>query len=73
MILQSMLLQERGDKLLLFPAWPKDWNVDFKLHAPMNTVVEGAYRNGKLEKLTVTPTARAKDIIRDDVTPSADK
>jgi alpha-L-fucosidase 2 len=64
MILQSMLLQVRGDKLLLFPAWPKDWNVDFKLHAPMNTVVEGAYRNGKLERLTVAPSTRAKDIVQ---------
>ena len=73
MILQSMLLQVRGDKLLLFPAWPKDWDADFKLHAPVNTVVEGVYRNGKLEKLTVTPTARAKDIVRGDVTPSEGK
>jgi hypothetical protein len=64
MILQSMLLQQRGDKMLLFPAWPKEWNVDFKLRAPKNTVVAGTYRNGKLEKLAVTPPERAKDVVR---------
>jgi hypothetical protein len=30
----------------------------------MNTLVEGTYRNGKLEKLSVTPAARAKDIVQ---------
>lgn len=64
MILQSMLLQVRGDKLLLFPAWPKEWNVEFKLHAPMNTVVEGVYRNGKLERLDVSPANRGKDVVK---------
>jgi|GEM_PF-2627680 len=32
--LQEMLLQTIGDQIVLFPAWPKDWAVDFKLHAP---------------------------------------
>src|SRR5208283_2583558 len=49
--LQSMLLQSDGRRLLLFPAWPKGWNVEFKLHAPLGTVVEGAYRDGELEHL----------------------
>ncbi len=62
-ILQSMLLQPRGDKILLFPAWPKEWNVEFKLHAPKNTLIEGVWRDGKLEKLIVTPPSRAKDLI----------
>jgi hypothetical protein len=63
-ILQSMLIQTRGDKVLLFPAWPKEWDVDFKLRAPKNTVIEGLYRAGKLEKLKVTPESRAKDVVR---------
>ena len=37
--------------LHLFPAWPAEWNVDFKLHAPGKTVVECVYRGGKVEKL----------------------
>jgi hypothetical protein len=63
MALQTMLLQWDGRKLLLFPAWPKGWDVEFRLHAPMGTTVEGVYRGGKVEKLTVTPAARKKDLV----------
>ncbi|MFP5041452.1 DUF5703 domain-containing protein [Parasediminibacterium sp. JCM 36343] len=62
-ILQNMLLQNRGDKILLFPAWPKGWDVDFKLYAPKNTIVEGVLKDGKLQQLKVTPEARKKDVV----------
>jgi hypothetical protein len=61
---QEMLMQTVDDKIYLLPTWPKAWDVDFKLHAPGNTVVECVYRSGKVEKLTVTPATRAKDIIQ---------
>lgn len=61
--LQSMLMQCEGDKIMLFPAWPKHWDVEFKLHAPRNTTVEGVFRKGKLEGLRVNPTGRVADII----------
>jgi hypothetical protein len=64
LILQNMLMQPRGDKVLLFPAWPKEWNVDFKLRAPKKTVIEGVYHSGKIEKLKVTPKSRTKDVIQ---------
>jgi len=32
--LQEMLVQTIGDQIILFPAWPKEWDVDLKLHAP---------------------------------------
>jgi hypothetical protein len=57
-----MLLQHSGDKILLLPAWPKDWDVSFKLHAPRQTTVELVYRGGKIEKLEVHPPERRKDI-----------
>jgi hypothetical protein len=57
-----MLLQADGDTIRLLPAWPKDWDVSFKLHAPKNTTVECVYRDGKIEKLSVTPVSRLKDI-----------
>jgi hypothetical protein len=57
-----MLLQHSGDKILLLPAWPKDWDVSFKLHAPRQTTVEVVYRGGKIEKLEVLPRERRKDI-----------
>lgn len=61
--LQEMLLQTPGDKLHLFPAWPADWDVDFKLHAPRQTVVEGSLRGGVLKSLKVTPESRAADVV----------
>jgi hypothetical protein len=64
MALQAMLLQSDGRKLLLFPAWPKAWDVEFKLRAPLATTVEGIYRGGKLERLSVTPPEREKDLVR---------
>ncbi len=61
--LQQMLLQADGKKIFLLPAWPADWDADFKLHAPQNTIIEGHVRNGHLTGLTVTPATRSKDII----------
>ena len=61
--LQAMLLQSDGQKIYLLPAWPKEWDVEFKLHAPYNTTVEGVYRDGELESLKVTPEARAQDVM----------
>lgn len=59
---QSMLMQTEGRRILLLPAWPMEWDVDFKLHAPYQTVVEGVYRNGTMQSLHVTPAARRKDV-----------
>ena len=64
--LQEMLLapEPRPDgKLHLFPAWPAEWDVDFKLHAPGPTVVEASLKSGQLVSLKVTPAAREKDIV----------
>ena len=60
--LQRMLMQVDGDRILLFPAWPKEWDVDFKLHAPGNTTIEGQLVNGQLEKLEVDPPNRRSDV-----------
>ena len=60
---QLMLLQCDGKKIRLLPAWPKNWDVSFKLHATGNTVVECIYRAGKVEKLEVTPPSRRDDVI----------
>jgi len=60
--LQEMLMQTDGRKIYLFPAWPRNWNVHFKLHAPYNTTVEGILRDGKITSLKVLPEERANDI-----------
>ncbi len=60
--LQEMLMQCFDDRILLFPAWPKNWDVHFKLHAPKNTIVEGKLENGEITELKVTPESRRKDL-----------
>ncbi|MFD2967533.1 DUF5703 domain-containing protein [Sphingobacterium bambusae] len=61
--LQEMLLQTVEGQILLFPAWPKEWDVDFKLHAGQQTTVSGVLRNGKLMDLQVLPIERKKDVV----------
>ena len=61
--LQEMLMQADSTTIYLFPAWPKDWDVEFKLHAPYKTIVEGELKNGELQKLIVTPEERRKDVV----------
>lgn len=61
--LQRMLLQDVGDKILLLPAWPADWDADFKLHLPPKTVVSGKVMNGKLTDWQIEPATRRKDVI----------
>jgi hypothetical protein len=60
--LQSMLMQWDGRLIHLLPAWPRDWDVEFRLHAPFQTVVEGKIERGKLVNLRVTPESRLADV-----------
>lgn len=60
--LERMLMQCEGKKIVLLPAWPKSWDVEFKLHAPLRTTVEGVYRDGRIEQLRVSPEARRRDV-----------
>jgi hypothetical protein len=58
-----MLLQSGDDgytnsSIVLFSAWPCEWDVDFRLWGPQNTVVEVVYRSGALVSLVVTPPER---------------
>lgn len=61
--LQEMLLQTDGKKIMLFPAWPKQTDVHFKLHAPYNTTVEAELKNGKLITLKVLPESRKANVV----------
>jgi alpha-L-fucosidase 2 len=60
---QSLALQVDGEKMYLLPAWPKEWDVNFKLHAPYNTIVECEVKNGIIEYLNVIPEERKADIV----------
>jgi len=64
--IQEMLMaaDPYGDgKIYLLPAWPKEWDVDFKLHAPKQTTMEASVRNGKIVSLKVTPETQGKNVI----------
>jgi alpha-L-fucosidase 2 len=63
--LQRMLLQADDGKIRVLPAWPRRWNVAFKLHAPQGTVVEVEYRDGQLLRCEVTPRERARDVVKE--------
>ncbi len=62
---QSMLIQADpySKKIYLLPAWPKDWNCEFKVYAPYKTVIQGSVQNGKLQDLIVSPKSREQDIV----------
>lgn len=62
--LQEMLLQCKGDSIYILPAWPKDWDVHFKLHAPGNTTVEVRFEKGVVQQLIVSPQNRKKEVVR---------
>ncbi|MBI5832287.1 MAG: hypothetical protein HZB16_08270 [Armatimonadetes bacterium] len=61
--LQSMLLQSAGERILLLPAWPEDWDVSFRLRAAHGTTVDCVYRGGRVVSLRVEPARRAADVI----------
>jgi hypothetical protein len=61
--LQRMLVQSRGERILLFPAWPREWDVSFRVHAPGRTVIEGELIDGELVRLEVSPRARLGDVV----------
>jgi len=61
--LHSMVMQCEGRKIFVLPAWPRDWNVRFKLHAPYQTVVSAEYAGSRLVHLDVTPPERVQDVI----------
>ena len=61
--LQAMVMQYDEKCIYILPSWPLRWNVDFKLRAPHQTVIEGKYINGALTELRVSPPERKKDIV----------
>jgi alpha-L-fucosidase 2 len=61
--LQRMLIQYENDKVILFPAWPGEWDVHFKVNAPHNTTVECIFKNGKVIK-TYTIPKKSKVVIQ---------
>lgn len=61
--LQEMLMQTNGKQIYLLPAWPKDWDGRFKLHAPCKTILQGTIKNGHIVSLQVVPYDRIRDVL----------
>jgi len=62
--LQYMLIQTGDDakqSIVLLPTWPCAWDVNFKLNAPLNTVITGSLKGGKFT-YTVSPQSRSSDV-----------
>jgi len=53
---------DRRPQDFLASGLPRDRDVDFKVHAPYRTVIEGQVRHGQLIQLKVIPSPRQKDI-----------
>jgi hypothetical protein len=62
MLLQAEPMTDGGAIRLLL-AWPKEWDVEFRLHAPGNTTVHAIQKDGKVTLLEVVPASRLKDVI----------
>ena len=58
-----MLVQEGKGKIYLLPAWPSQWDVDFKLHLSAGAVLTGTVKDGKLVTWDITPAARKADVV----------
>jgi len=61
--LQRMLAQEGNGKIYLLPAWPSEWDADFKLHLSGGTVLTGVVKDGKLVAWDITPQTRKTDVV----------
>lgn len=62
--LTYMLLQVADDaaqSVLLLPAWPCQWDISFRVHAPFQTTIEGQLTGGNL-RYTVDPPTRAANV-----------
>jgi hypothetical protein len=60
--LERMLVQEAGSKILLLPAWPADWDVDFRLHLTSSGVLSGTVKQGRLTAWDIVPASRKEDV-----------
>ncbi|MFT3948259.1 MAG: DUF5703 domain-containing protein [Agriterribacter sp.] len=61
--IQTMLLQAEGNNVYLLPAWPKQWNVKFKLHIPGNRQIEAEWKDGKMVAVRKYPDGNDPQVI----------
>lgn len=62
-LLQLMVLQPVKEKIYILPAFPWEWSVSFRLHAPQGTVVTCRYEKGSLVECETQPPERMADVV----------
>ena len=60
--LQTMLVRYEGRRIILFPTWPDEWDVNFRVHLPYETVLQGELEDGEVVSLRANPSDRLEDI-----------
>ena len=55
------LADDKAQSVVLLPAWPCSWDVEFRIHAPKQTVITGAVVSGHLT-FSVSPASRKADV-----------
>ena len=60
--LQTMLVRYEGRRIILFPTWPDEWDVKFRVHLPYQTVLQGELEDGEVVSMKATPSDRLEDI-----------
>ena len=61
--LQRMLVQETEEKIILLPAWPRNWDVSFKLCLRGNGTIEGEVKNGSLTQWDIFPKELSEKLV----------
>lgn len=64
--LQHMLVQETNELIYLLPAWPRNWNVHFKLCLRNNGTIEGEVRDGRLQHWEISPASWRERVVLPD-------
>jgi hypothetical protein len=58
-----MLVQEGNGRILLLPAWPAEWDVNFRLHLEGGAILTCSVKDGKLTTWDIMPAARKADVV----------
>lgn len=64
MTLQEMVMQAYDNKVYVLPAFPKDWDVKFKLYVPGDNSITGEYKEGKWMKKPVLRGKTKQKIVK---------
>ncbi len=65
--IQAMLVQSYRDSVLLFPAFPENWDAEFKLYTAEGVKIEAARKDGSVQIRNTAPSVPGKDIGQIDI------